>query len=1078
MSFPRISIERPVTIFMGALGVVLLGVLAFRELSVDFLPAVTVPRITVQTRLPGSPAESIEGLITSPIEAAIGTAPGVRRVSSVSRQGLSVVVAEFRWGTTMDLAMIDLRERIDQARRHLPDGAGRPLLLRADPSEEPIMTLALWAAKRADPLPREARDNGAVARLAEVAEESRASIKQRIEQIEGIAQVVIAGAPEREIHINADVDRLRSTDLTLDDLVTALRDANVNLPGGVVRRGSVHIPLRVIGDLGGIEEIRRVIIAGRTAGRYVRVADVADVVETYAERTGVVRFNGEEVLALYIKKESGENTVRVSRRVSDAIDRFRIEYPDYRFAVVDDQAKYIQQSVDDVLQAIVQGGILSFLLLFFFLKNPLSPVVVGFTIPVSILATLAAMYFLRITLNVISLTGLAVGVGMLGDNAIIVIENVTRLREQGMNTREAVLTAVREINLAATASTLTNVAVFLPVVWVEGVGGRLFADMGVTMAISLLVSLAASVTLVPAIVARERRAVSLSSRKWRAPAVSVCAPLRRALVQSADNMNRTSVNALTRYLSWALVHRRAVLGMTSLLFAGILALALTIPGESAPAIRQQWYCVDVSMPLETPPDAAARLSAILEDRLRSLPEVEAVCAVVGVPADLLPWQARIATAGRGTLDVRVRDGVDVDPVISQTRGFLSEMRRQMTGLEFTVRLRGTMLEQLLRPGTSDVEIRISGPDRRTTAEVARRFVENVGNVPGLEDLRWGGQEGSPGYALTIDRDESWQYGVSVRDAGRSVMVALQGVNATTLSDVDRDIPVKVQLSGYRPATVEQLLEQPVAVGQKDVPIRAVARWVRSRDDREIRHEDRRRVLVAEMNVVGRPIQSVLSELRRAAARMDLPPGYTVAFGGENEEIRQSLDSLVIILALSVFAVYMILAAEYESLLLPFVILLTSPLAFVGAILAMVLTGNHYNIMSMVGLVIMVGAVDNDAVIAVDVIATLQRAGVPLHDAVREGLVRRLRAILMTTGTTVLGVAPLLAESGSGSELVRALTIPLVGGLISSTFFTLTVIPLVYASIDRWRLQRSFASGDSGELPVPSTGQPANLADLL
>ncbi len=774
MSLSRISIERPVTVFMFTLGVVLLGLLAFRDLSVDFLPSVTVPRITVQTRLPGSPAENVEGLITSPIETAIGTAPGVRRVSSVSRQGLSVIVAEFTWGTTMDLAMIDLRERIDQARRLLPIGAGRPILMRADPSEEPIMTLALWAVKPAGALLRDAKDDGAAARLAEVAEVSRSSIKHRIEQIEGVAQVVIAGAPEREIHVNADADRLRSTGLLLDDLVTSLRDANVNLPGGVVRRGSVQIPLRIIGDLGGIEEIRRVVISGNNPGRCVRVADVANVVETYAERAGVVRFNGEEVLALYIKKESGANTVRVSRRVSDVIDRLRIEYPGNRFAVIDDQAGYIQQSVDDVRQAIVLGGILSFLVLFFFLKNPLYPAVAGLTIPVSILATLAAMYFLRITVNVISLTGLAVGVGMLGDNAIIVMENVTRLREQGLGTREAVLTAVREINLAATASTLTNVAVFLPVVWVEGVAGKLFADMGVTMAIALIVSLVVAVTLVPAILARENRAVPLPSRKRHALTTSVCAPVQRALGQTADSMNRVAASAMTRYLSWALVHRRAILGVTSLLFGGVLALALTIPVESAPEIRQQWYCVDLTMPVETPPEAAARFSAMLEDRLRRLPEIEAVYAVVGVAEDLFPWKVRSATAGRGSLDVRVRDGVDVGPVVSRTREFLSEIQRQTKGVEFTVRPRGTTLEQLLRPGASDVEIRVSGPDRRVTADVARRFVENVGQVRGLEDLRWGRQEGSPGFALTINREELWRYGVSVRDAGRSVMVALRG----------------------------------------------------------------------------------------------------------------------------------------------------------------------------------------------------------------------------------------------------------------------------------------------------------------
>ena len=1082
MSLSRISIERPVTVFMFTSGVVLLGVLAFRDLSVDFLPSVTVPRITVQTRLPGAPAENVEELVTSPIEAAIGTAPGLRRVSSVSRQGMSVVVAEFTWSTTMDIAMIDLRERMDQTRRLLPAGAGKPTLLWADPSEEPIMTLVIGACSpsgnrtRENPTVAVRRDGqigDATARLAEVADVCRSSIKHRIEQIEGIAQVLVAGAPNREIHVNADVDRLKSNSVSLDDLVTSLRNANVTLPGGAVRVGSVQIPLRIMGDLGGTEEIRRVVVSGESPGRCVRVDDVADVVEAYAERAGVVRLNGEEVLALYVRKESGANTVRVSRQVGDVLDRLRAEYPGYRFAVIDDQAGFIQRSVDDVWQAVVLGGILSFSVLFFFLKNPLYPAVAGLTIPVSILATFAAMYFLRITLNVISLTGLAIGVGMLGDNAIIVMENVTRLREQGVGKREAVLAAVREINVAATASTLTNVAVFLPVVLVEGVAGKLFADMGVTMAIALLVSLVVAVTLVPAIVARRNRRASLSTQRRQAIVASLVAPIRRSLCRTADGMNRSAVAVLTRYLSWALNHRRAVVGAACLVVAAVVALALTIPGESVPEIRQRWYCVDLTVPKETPPEAAVRFSALLEDWLRSLPEVEAVCAVTGITDDLFAWKVRSASAGRGTIDVCVKDRADVEPVMARTRGFLTEMRRQTIGLEFAVRGRGTALEKLLRPGASDVEIRVSGPDRKTAADVARRFVESVTLVHGLEDLRLGRQDASPGYALSIDREQSWRYGVSVRDAARSVMAGLQGVESTALSDVDRNIPVKVYLTGSRAGTVEQLLDRPLVGGRNNIPMRALARWTRSSDDGEIRHENQRRVVVVEANISGRRVQAVLADLRRKADRMDVPPGYAIAFGGENEQVRESLSSLAIILVLSVFAVYMILASEYESVILPFVILLTSPLAFVGAILAMAMTGDHYNVMSMVGLVIMVGAVDNDAVIAVDVIASLRRAGMPLHDAVREGLVRRLRAILMTTATTVLGVFPLLLGSGSGSDLVRALTVPLVGGLLSSTFFTLSVIPVVYAIVDRWQREKCFAMNDFPGSPVPCTTQ---LAD--
>ncbi|PIU44446.1 MAG: hypothetical protein COS95_08975 [Ignavibacteriales bacterium CG07_land_8_20_14_0_80_59_12] len=1092
------AVERPVTTLMFYVGVVLLGVIAFQGLPVDFLPPITIPKLTVQTIYLNVSPEEIDRSVTEPVEATLGTVAGVRKLASVSREGLSVVTAEFYWGTNMDFALLEVREKLDQRRSALPREAGRPTILRIDPSTEPIMTVAVssgtGSASTASVLSSSIDETH---RLVELKEAAGALIKRRIEQVEGVAQASVLGGFNREIRVEIDADRLQAMRLTLDQVSRALLNANLNLPGGTIKRGLFRYSLRTLGEFSNVDQVKDVAVARTEAGREIKIKNIGTVTDGFGERTGVTRYNGREIIAIQVRKEAGANTVSTSRKIHDVLSTLEREYPALKLDVVSDQAEFIGKSIADVKQAIVLGAILAFLVLFLFLRELKYLAVIGITMPISIITTFAAMYFLNITLNVISLAGLALGIGMLGDNAIVVVENMTRLREQGMRLREAAVAGAREISLAVTASTLTNVAIFLPIVFVGGIAQQLFFDMGVTMTISLLVSLLVAVTLVPMLVSRSGRrslsdlsprlSTSLASSQHgvrrtrglftRSPRLAargaalcvagVLAHVRSAfamiephLVRMLNRISDYSYRLLDRYLSWALKKRLLTILGTILIFMLSIVVALLIPGESAPEIDQSRFTVQFYMPKGTDLEGISSLVRRLESALLATPGVADVYSASGITQEEDYWTVSSASLEKADLEVRVRSDASTAEVTDRVRRLLTGWQKSFHGVEFSVRSHGTTFEQILRPEPNDIKIRVFGKDPGVALQIAGALGNRLGAVKGLTDLRSATQQGEPEYRIVIDRENAARFGLTVRDVAQHISAQVRGTEATYLGDFDRKITIRVQPTEEQRSSIEELLNSTVRTYAGSVPLRELVQVHTTEGYGEIWRNNQQRAAILLANVHGRSVSGVVGDVEEAAAGMSLPAGYTFSVGGENEEIRDSFRGLIIIIILSIFLVYMILAAEYESILYPLVIILTSPLAFIGAIFAMVLAGQHYNVISLVGIAIMVGAVDNEAVIAVDIITELRRDGVPLADAIRKGMRLRLRPILMTTATTVLGVIPLVLAIGTGSELVQALAIPLVGGLIASTLFSITTIPVVYTYIDRWAIGRTRSVADN------------------
>ncbi len=1025
MPLSTIAVQRPVTTLMFYAGVVLLGIVALLDLTVDFLPAIDVPTLTVQTSYPNTSPEEVEYAITTPVEAALGTIAGVKRIRSVTREGMSSVTVTFYWGTNMDFAMLEAREKLDGARGSFPRDAGRPTILRIDPTMEPIMTVAVSSPSAG------AGDPSAV--LTALKETARALVKRRIEQVEGIAQAAVLGGLEREVQVDVDMSALRVLGLDIGQIGDALAAANVDLPGGTVRQGLFRYSLRTLGALSTLDEIRNVTVRPSTTGRAIRIADCATVRDTHAERAGLTRYNGDEVIIVQVRKEAAANTVAASRAVHEVLAQLRKENPELGLAVIADQAGFISRSIADVEQAIIIGGSLAFLVLFYFLRTPRDPLIIGFTMPVSLLATIVAMYFLRINLNVISLTGLALGIGMLGDNAIVLVENVSRLRERGMTLRTATLEGAREIGTAVTASTLTNVAIFLPIVFVDGVAAQLFVDMGVTMTISLMVSLLVAMTLVPMLVSRETQRLDTA----RGSGIRAGERLQRWLDRS-DAWIRDHVE---RYLVWALAHRWRVVFWTTALCGATVLVAFHIPAEPAPDIDQSRFVVQLQMPRGTSLEGVSSASRVLEDELRSLPGIAGVYARVGTTEERSSWSIEGISRETAELDVQVGAAGRTAALMDSARVRLVRLAGTTHGVEYAVKSRGTTFERILRPEPNDIRCMVMGKDPAVVERLAAAYAAAIHTVPGLVDVRASLQEGTPEYHLGIDREAAARNGLTAQSIAAHLARLARGNEATALSEFDRRIGIRVQPSEATRNNLNAILASDVPTGDGRVPVRSLVTCQEARGYAEIWREDQQRTQVIVANVAGRSVGSVVADLERAAASLRLPPGYEVRFGGENQEISESFRNLFVVILLSLFMVFMILAAEYESILYPLVILLTSPLAAIGAILAMALTGQHFNVMSLVGLVIMIGAVDNDAVIVVDVIIALRRRGLALEQAILQGMRQRLRPILMTTATTVLGIIPLVFEFGTGSELVRALTVPIVGGLVTSTMFTVVAIPV-------------------------------------
>ncbi len=1072
MSVIDLAVKRRVSVAMVTLSMVLFGFIALAELKVTLLPDLSYPTLTVRTEYTGAAPAEIENLISTPVEEAVGVVKNLRKVHSVSRTGQSDVILEFAWGTQMDQASLEVRDKLEVVQ--LPLEAKKPVLLRFNPSTEPILRLALSTGSEGAAL-----DEAALKALRRYADED---LKKRIEPIDGVAAVKVGGGLEDQVQVDIDQRKLAQLGLDISVVNDRLKAENVNVSGGRIEESGERYLVRTINQFATVDAMKELLVRV-VNGVPVKLKDVADVHQGYKERESVIRLAGREAIELAIYKEGDANTVKVAEGVKKALEGLKKHLPTgAKLDIVDDQSVFIRSSLAEVRQAALEGGLLSILIIFFFLRDSWSTLVISLSLPVSLIATFFFMGRLGLSLNVMSLGGLALATGMVVDDSIVVLESIAKRREQGMSVLAAAVAGTREVAMAVTASTLTSVAVFFPLVFVQGVAGQLFRDQALTVTIALLISLVVSMTLIPMLASLQSKAPQaysdeapvepyLGKTRVGKVGMKVSNGLGGFLFGTLPEMLMTLVFLLRRF-SRATVGRvlgfvgdivmkpyDAVAGMyhrtlpsvldrpapillfSLVAFVGSLAVVPTLGLDLIPQLQQGQFEMTLKLPPGTPiEETDAMLTSITAENNKNgnIKQMFGVSGA-GTRLDANPTESG-ENIGR-LLVSQVPGSGDAGEAAAQGALRKSANARPGTDVKFS-------RPQLLSFATP-LEIEIRGFDldvlRKAGQEMARRLSTN----PRYADVKSTVEQGYPEIRIRFDQDRAAALGLTTRQIADQVVRKVRGEVATRYSLRERKIDVLVRAAEKDRASVEDvknLIVNPQS--DKPVTLAAVAEVVATEGPSEIHRIDQERVAVVSASIAQGDLGTAVAEIERDLAAKPLTAGATVHIGGQNEELTASVNSLVFALSLAIFLVYLVMASQFESLLHPFVILFTVPLAAVGAIFTLKATGTVLSVVVFIGMILLVGIVVKNAIVLIDKVNQLREEGVDKRNALLQAAESRLRPIMMTSICTLLGFLPLALGTGEGSEIRAPMAITVIGGLAVSTLLTLLVIPIVYERLDR------------------------------
>ncbi len=1014
-----LAVRRRVSVVMAALAVIAFGVVGYNRLGLELFPDITYPSITVQTEFPDTAPQEVENLVTRPVEEAVGVLRGLQTIHSVSRAGVSEVTLEFAWGSDMDQLAMEVREKLD--RLILPQETTDPVVLRFDPSLDPIIRLALSG-------PKGSEDLQAMRRLAEK------QIKQDFETVKGVAAAQIKGGLEEEIQINLDQDRLAALGITVDQVRQVVGVSNVNLPGGALRGRDSQFLIRTINEFQDTAEIADLIIR-QDGSATVRLGDVADVVWGSKERQEITRVGGSESVEISIFKEGDANTVAVARALKERLAAWQAgKLPaGHTLTVLFDQSHFIQQSIEEVRNAAVIGGVLAVLVLLVFLRDGRSTLIIATSMPISVIATFIAMYKLDISLNIMSLGGLTLGIGMLVDNSIVVLESIFRQRQLGASRFRAAIDGTSEVGAAVMASTMTTVAVFLPIVFVEGVAGQLFHDQALTVTVSLLASLVVAITLIPML-----------------SAVGEPLPLlhERGTAAKAEPVSRMDTGPVQFTLGWfsalydrfldGAIKRSALTLVTAfgLFFVAIWALG-GVGTELIPQLSEGEFFFEVKLPEGASLAATDRTVQIMERAAGQQTDIASYYATVG---------SRLISGGL-SVNTKAENLAQLNIIMKN---------RQDEALEMAVAdsLRAAFVDlpdlevKFGRPSyfslKTPVEVIVYGEDLNELRNYSLEVAQALSGVPGLVDVRSSLEAGNPELQVVFDRQRLASLGLDMGTLSETLKNRVLGVVPTRFKEQDRQIDIRIRNREQDRQSVKDVRNL-ILPGNGGTPIRlmSVATVTEARGPAEIHRLQQQRAAVVSANLEGRSLGAAVADVQLAVAGVPSVAGLTTELGGQNKEMQVSFNSLRFAMILAVFLVYLVMAATFESFLHPLLVLFTIPLALIGVVAGLLLTGTDITVIVLIGAIMLVGIVVNNAIVLIDAINRLRRAGLPKREAVVKAGHLRLRPILMTTLTTVLGLLPMALSWGEGAELRAPLAITVASGLIFSTLLTLVVIPAAY-----------------------------------
>lgn len=1079
MKIIELSVNRRVTVSMFALAVILFGLVSQSRLKMNLLPDLNYPTVTIRTEYENAAPAEIENLVTKPIEEALGVVKNVKQVRSVSRSNQSDVTLEFAWGTNSETASMEVREKLDAV--SLPLEAKRPILLRFDPSMDPIMRFALAKKVKKDSAnqalfsfasaTQELDEIQELKQLRRIADEI---IKKELESSNGVASVKVSGGFEEQVQVLIDEQKLAALGISIQDVIQVLSRENINSSGGKLVQGSQQLLVRTLNEFKSIDDMQQLVVSQR-GDKPVYLRDIAIVEQSFKEREAITRLNGMEAVEVAIYKEGDANTIETAQSVERRLERLKKEIPaSSELVKIYDQSQFISSAVDEVISAGIIGGLLAIVVLYIFLRDFWSTIIISISIPVSVIATFNLMYGNDISMNIMSLGGMALGIGLLVDNSIVVLESISKYKEKGFSSRLAALKGSSDVGTAVIASTLTTIAVFFPLVFVEGIAGQLFKDQALTVTFSLLASLFVALTLIPMLASTQRTTSVKKESERRTPKTKVGRIAQNIRVFIFIKIPLGFVWVIKKLISWiskailwilnpvlntferfyiavensypkliykALDHKFLVIAVAVMLFVGSLFMVPKLGVELIPPLSQGEFTIEFKFPVGTP----------IQHTDEAIKRVQA--GAKGI--DLI--KSTFAVSGSGNrMDASTTEGGEnwgEVSVVLQSGSNKSDEEKAMQALRTELQSIPGLQYKFSRPAlfsfSTPVEIHVTGYNLSDLKKVSSQLSLALSKSSRFTDVKSSMEIGQPEIQVVFDRDKMATLGLSTSEVANDIVSKIRGDVATKYSLRDRKIDILVRAREDDRQSIDEINQMIVnPKSQKPVTLASVASLTQINGPGEILRVGQQRTAIITSNLAFGDLGTAAAEITSYMNTLALPSGIGVSLQGQNDEMDASFQSLLFALSLAVFLVYLVMASQFESLIHPFVILFTIPLAFIGSVWALYITGSTISVVVFIGLILLAGIVVNNAIVLIDCINQFRREGMEKYEAVAMAGKTRLRPILITTLTTVLGLLPLSMGFGDGAEIRAPMGITVIGGLSVSTMLTLIVIPVMYVLLDR------------------------------
>jgi len=1023
----RFAITRPIATTMFYLGLILMGTIALQDIEINLLPYLEFPRITVVTMYQNAAPEEVENLITKPIIDSVGTVSGIDKINSESLEGLSFVTIQFSWGTNIDYTSMEVREKVDLIRGILPEDATRSIITKFDPSQNPIMEVTFFPKNLSNP-----KD----LRFFIVTE-----IKNYIDRIDGVAYAQFSGGHKKEIGIEIDRELLTSFELSLDEIKSSIDASNLNLPAGHITSGIYDVLIRTIGEYKNVNDIGKTIVGRNRAGVPIYLYSLANIIDGYKERTGLARFNGQECVTVSFYKEAGKNTVYVADKIKEAIDDLKVKFSkEVDINIVYDESMFVKNSINNISQSLIIGGFLAFIVLFMFLVNFKSPIILITSVVISVLTTFLLMYAQNITINMMSLGGLSLGIGMLYDSGNVVLSAINRNIKKGLSGKEAALKGAGEVTGSITSAILTTTIVFLPIIFLKGIVGVVFSDMAVTICFSLSVSWLVSLTLIPMLSSIQKEKRNSKSKR------------RAKIIQKISNNIAKTGKLYERPLTFFIERPSVLVSIIFLLFIFAIINISRIEREFVPKVDTGEFEIQILNTKGTSLEVTSRIVANVEKVILKFPEVKHVISQVGYDEEqILNKKGGEVGTHQAKLKIILKESRSID-----TKEFIAQLRTKITlreDIEVNYIMKGDLLASLLSPDSQAITLELSGSDLSMLNYIGDNIKNTLKNIKGVVDIKTTMEEKDREYHVKFQDDKLSAFNLNHAGISSFLRTAIKGDVPTKLRVSDKEIDVRIRFQEKDRKNLEDINDFQIKISEdKNIYLTEVVNISKKMGYTSILRVGQKRINRITANIEGEKINRVYENLDRYLNNLKLPDGYEVNYGGEKENIKKSFNELIFAFVLAVILIYMMLASILESLITPLIIMGIIPLIIIGVVPALLFFNKTLNINSFTGMILLAGIVVDGGVLFYEYSKLLKEEGRMLKESIIGSGKTILPVILMNSSTTILGLLPIALELGEGTEFQSPLAVTFIGGMLLSIILSLFFLPVSFYYVNKWQMR--------------------------